>query len=167
MASSTLARIDPTRLPRNLAGVPLPPSEIAKRVRQVHDALGLRYLSASWAITWAWPVNDRRWELVKAGETPVDFAFDIIGYLPIECSVDEAPAYLERCLKSYPLAEIQALSFRIAHYNHDEPIKQAVDTVVNATKDAMGKADEVTTAIFAVTPAKKAKGPKKKMENTL
>lgn len=159
--------IDPTKLMRDRMGVPLPPSDIQARLTAYDKRLGMRYLSASWAITWTWKPDDPRRATVRSGETPLEMAFDIVGWLPITCSLDEAPAFLERNLKSSSIPELQALSFEIAHYNHDVPLKHTMEMVVNETRDAMGKADEVQSAIFAVTPTKRATKPKKKLENTL
>jgi hypothetical protein len=44
-------------------------------------------------------------------------AYDIIGYLPLGCSVDEAPAYLSKMVRAFPRDDIQRLSNAVESYN--------------------------------------------------
>jgi hypothetical protein len=44
-------------------------------------------------------------------------AYDIIGYLPLGCSVDEAPAYLAKMIRAFPREDIQRLSDSVENYN--------------------------------------------------
>jgi hypothetical protein len=44
-------------------------------------------------------------------------AYDIIGYLPLGCSPDGAPSYLERMMRTYPREDVQRLSDAISSYN--------------------------------------------------
>lgn len=137
---------------RDAAGIPVPPQEITERLTRMDPALGLRYLSAEWAVIWRWPADDPRWATVQSGETDPAFAFDIVGWLPITCSVDEAPAWLERTLRQYPKESVRKLCDRIAVWNTVDAPAAMIEDVITATRDEMGKHDEITSAIFSVTP---------------
>lgn len=148
--------IRPELLLRNAAGIPIPPLDITERISRIDPLLGLRYLSAEWAIIWSWPLSDPRWATVQSGETDPAFAWDIVGYLPLTCSVEEAPAYLERTLRTYPREEVSRLCTKVADWNVSGVLAETTTAVIEATRDVMGKADEITSAIYAVTPAKKS-----------
>lgn len=149
--------IRPDLLVRDAAGIPLPPVELVARIHQrIGAEWNLRYLAASWAVCRDWPEDDRRRAWIKDGTSDPAFAWDLIGHLPITCGLDEAPAFLEAMLRMDPREEIQKRATAIADWNQVEVPQQIADTLVNATRDEMGKNDEVTSAIFAVTPAAKA-----------
>lgn len=116
----------------NSAGLPEPSPEIQRRLQQVHHGLSLRYSPAvqgAWLITKEWERDDPRWEMVKRQEmNPLD-AWDSIGYLPMDCSVDEAPAYITRVFRGYPKDAIKKLSERIHHYNAGVGIQQTASAV--------------------------------------
>lgn len=89
----------------NAAGLPEPSPDIQRRLRAVHPGLFLRFiphLPESWAICLEWEKADARWAQVQAQEVPADRAHDIVGYLPMGCTADEAPALLERTLRAFP-----------------------------------------------------------------
>ena len=114
----------------NAAGQPEPPTHVVARLRALHAGLHLRchtYPSAHWAVCMAWEAGDRRWERVQTGETNPDSAYDIIGYLPLDCPVDEAPAYLERMLRQYPKDEIRNMADYVQQYNADAPVDAAIE----------------------------------------
>ena len=80
----------------NDRGLPEPSPEIARRLRQVDPGLFLAMspFSPVWQIRRTWPEGDPRYRLAQAGELDPNNTFDIIGTLPLDCSVEEAPAYL-------------------------------------------------------------------------
>lgn len=104
----------------NGAGNPEPSPEVQRRLKRVHPGLSLRYhpgaTTKHWMITMEWPREDPRWEMVRQQEMPRDASFDVIGYLPIGCSVDEAAPYLERSLRQHPKEEINRLIARSGEY---------------------------------------------------
>jgi hypothetical protein len=123
--------IRPEDLLRDALGRPQPPSELLARLRRFDDRLGLHYTKAAWAITERWRTEDRRWEWVRNGSVPEAMAFDICGYLPINCSLDEAPAYIERELHSYTPDQYLKLRAAVAHWNdvtQDQQVEEAVRT---------------------------------------
>ncbi len=116
--------------------LPVPPTEIVERCKRIHSAIGLRFgggLSGSgWAITWEWPPSDTRWARVQSGDVDPLMAYDIVGYLPFGCSIDQAPGYIERALKQYPRDEVRRCVDRMSHWNHVEVPKQQVETATTA-----------------------------------
>lgn len=123
----------------NAAGTPEPSSEIQRRLRQVHPRLHLRYLDGSpqhWAICMDWDATDPRRRHVQSQDLDPNRAMDIIGYLPMTCPVDQAPAYLERSLRTYPKDEIQRLTDRVQQYNQQAPVALAIEEAMAEVLDA-------------------------------
>lgn len=131
----TARRVDPLTLVRDVEGTPLPPSAVVDELRRRTQCpeLGLRYCNVSWQLIWTWSANDHRRERIRKGEYPETSAYDIVGTLPIDCSVDQAPSYAEKCLRSYPRDDARKLADAIAHYNVSEVARQQVATVLDAT----------------------------------
>jgi hypothetical protein len=89
----------------NAAGLPEPSPEIQRRLRAVHPGLFLRFIShlpQAWAICMQWGEGDVRYAQVQAQTVAPDRTHDIIGYLPMDCSVDNAPGLLEHSLRTFP-----------------------------------------------------------------
>lgn len=104
----------------NSVGRPEPSPEIQRRLRQVHHGLSLKFndgVAGHWMVTMEWDRNDPRWEAVRTGVNDPASAYDIIGYLPMDCSIEEAPAYIERSLRSWPKESVRSLAGRMSHYN--------------------------------------------------
>jgi hypothetical protein len=108
----------------NSAGKPEPSPEIGRRLRAIHSGLHLRFLEQTgehWAVCMHWQSEDRRWEYVQNGTADPANAYDIIGYLPMACSADEAPAYLERSFRTYPRDDVKNMADKIMEYNASAP----------------------------------------------
>lgn len=161
--------IRPELLLRNAGGVPQPSVELIQRIQaRCRLPLTLRYRSAAWGVDRVWAESDPRWERVRTGEISADMAFDNIGELPLTCSLDEAPAYLERMLRNYPVEEYRKMAEAVALWNVEGQQQQIIADVIDATRNEMGKNDEITSAIYAVTPAKpSAKKPKAKRNTAM
>lgn len=124
----------------NQHGTPEPPSDLLARLRRVHPALSLRWSQMPgrpWAMTWEWPETDARWERVRKGDISQTSAFDIIGYLPADCPLDQAGAYVEASLKHYPRDEVRRLCERVSKWNATEVPAQQVQEVLSATLDGI------------------------------
>ena len=122
----------------NSAGQPEPPTAVVRRLRALHAGLHLRYLEHTgehWAVCMDWQPDDRRWEWVQAGKSDPASAYDIIGYLPMLCSADEAPAYLERTFRQYPKEEVQRMADYVQHFNETTPIADAADAALAEVLD--------------------------------
>lgn len=128
----------PSGFIRGADGTPQPPTEIVTRLRRIHPSLSLRYHAMTWQLTWEWPESDYRWEWVQTQNYPRESAFDVIGRLPMGCSVDEAASYVERELRTIDRPEIRKLHDSIHKYNHEDIAKEQVEEVVAATMDSLG-----------------------------
>jgi len=122
----------------NSAGQPEPPTHVVARLRALHAGLHLRYVEAAgenWAICMTWQPEDRRWEYVQQGQADPLSAYDIIGYLPMACSADEAPAYLERTFRQYPKDEIRNMADYVQQYNATQPVAAAAEEALAEVLD--------------------------------
>lgn len=126
-------------------GTPEPSSEIQRRLRQVHPRLELRYVDsvdAHWAICFRWAENDRRWAMIQSNEVDPLRSMDIIGYLPMDCPTEQAPAYLEKSLREYPIDEVKQLVQQVTHYNDLSPAQQAVEAAIAEVLDSSNPANQ-------------------------
>lgn len=117
----------------NTLGRPEPSPEVTRRLLAIDRGLFLRFLphlGTQWAVCWSWPENDRRWAGVRDGSVDPSKAFDIVGYLPMDCRVEEAPAYLERMLRSFPKEEVAALADRVTAFNDQQALRPQVEAAV-------------------------------------
>jgi len=127
----------------NPAGIPEPSPEIQRRLRAVHGGLKLRLIDTgvpTWGVCMEWQSDDRRWEWVQNESYDARMAYDIIGYLPLDCSIEEAPAYLGKMLRAYPVEDIQRLSDSVSNYNTGV-VNTAVDEAIG---DMLDSADPST-----------------------
>lgn len=123
----------------NERGIPEPSLDIQRRLRAIHPRLALRFVivaPSSWAVTLAWDDNDARKEKVRAGTVSLDSAYDIIGYLPMDASVDEAPAYLSRMFREYPVEHVRNIADHVANFNATAPVQAAVEAATSAVLDS-------------------------------
>lgn len=120
----------------NAHGAPEPNSEIVKRLHQIHPDLGLLYNAVTpqhWAVTMQWPKTDRRWELVKTQEISGEATYSILGWLPLDCSLEEAPAYIERFLRTSTSESIRNLTQWVDRFNATAPdaaVEEALTAVL-------------------------------------
>ncbi len=122
----------------NSAGQPEPPTYVVARLRALHAGLHLRYVEAAgenWAVCMNWQPEDRRWESVQQGQTDPLAACDIIGYLPMACSPDEAPGYLERTFRQYPKDEIRRMADAVHRHNETVPVDEATERALAEALD--------------------------------
>ena len=122
----------------NPAGIPEPSSEIQRRLREVHGGLKLRLIDTgvpTWGVCMEWQPDDRRWEWVQNESYDVRMAYDIIGYLPLGCSIDEAPAYLSKMVRAFPREDIQRLSNSVENYNTGV-VRTAVEAAIGDVLDS-------------------------------
>ncbi len=80
----------------NDRGLPEPSPEIQRRLRQVDPGLFLAMspFTRAWQVRRTWSEGDPRYRLAQEGALDPNNTFDIVGSLPLDISVDEAPAYL-------------------------------------------------------------------------
>jgi hypothetical protein len=121
----------------NALGRPEPSPEVSRRLQAIHAGLHLRFIDAAeehWSVCMAWQPEDTRWSTVQSGEISPDRAFDIIGYLPMLCSADEAPSYLERMFRTFPRDDVQRMSDAMSNWNTDA-IHQAYESALSDVLD--------------------------------
>lgn len=138
----------------NSAGKPEPSPEISRRLRYIHPGLHLRYIEALgsiWAVCMEWNENDARFEKVQRGELGAGATFDIIGYLPLHCSQDEAPAYLERVFREYPGNEAINFLDRLDEYNRG-PAQEAAEQALAEVLDMKDPSSTKAAAIVSAPP---------------
>lgn len=141
----------------NAQGRPEPSPEVTRRLLAIDPGLFLRFMDhvgAFWAVCWAWPKSDARWEGVRDGSVDPAKAFDIVGYLPMDCPVESAPAYLERMLRTFPKEEVQRMANGVEAFNSSRGalsglVDQAIGEVLDSsdptglTKKRRGKRVQV------------------------
>ena len=117
----------------NSAGRPEPSPEISRRLRAIHAGLHLRFLDHTgehWAICMDWQGDDRRWEYVQNGSLNPDDSYDIIGYLPLLCTADQAPSYLERTFRMHQKDEVRNMADAVLKWNTEQPVAQAAESAL-------------------------------------
>ena len=120
-------------------GTPEPSSDIQRRLAAVHPRLFLRFVEvfdAHWALCMRWEDNDRRYAEMQQQTIDPDRAFDIIGYLPMDCSADNAPGYIERALRQYPSEEVRRVADFIQEINATAPVAAAIEQAMAEVLDA-------------------------------
>jgi hypothetical protein len=122
----------------NSAGRPEPSPEIARRLRSIDPGLRLQWIAGvagNWAVLHEWPADSPKRRLVQDGTMPADKAFDIVGWLPMDCPLDQAPPLIERMLRTYPNAEVQRLADRAQHWNDTKAGQESVEAAVAEVLD--------------------------------
>lgn len=127
----------------NLEGRPEASSEIVRRLKQIGPTLDLRYVRypdpegnqhARWALIEAWNENDPRRRMIQDGLLPPDSAFDILGYLPIDCNPNDAFGYIVGALRSDPSTRYRRHLEQVDRYN-ENILKEAKEEMVDLAAD--------------------------------
>lgn len=143
--------IRPEFLVRDANGRPQPPAELVAKLKQFDPRIGLFYTNVAWAITEAWREDDPRRERIQQGDIQPEMCFDICGYLPVTCALDEALPYIERELRTHTTESFAALRYAAAHWN-DEVQPAAVEQQVMTAVDAERTESIGVVAVPAVAP---------------
>lgn len=123
----------------NSVGRPEPSPELQRRLAAITPGLQLRLLNgvgSRWSVTLAWGPQDRRWRWVQEEKYDPASAFDIIGYLPLDCGIDQAAPYLERMLRDYPREDVQRMVDGVTKWNAEDAGKVEVEQAVAEVLDA-------------------------------
>lgn len=121
----------------NDRGLPEPSPSVAAQLRKLHDGLSLKFVEgagAAWAVCLTWPRGDERWQYVQKGDVAEAKAYDIIGYLPMDCPLDSAPSYLTRIFRTYPREDVQRIIESIDRWNA-APAQQAMEQAIAEVLD--------------------------------
>ena len=131
-------------------GRPQPPQDIAKRLRGIEPRLGLRFVPGAyevWAITLEWPEHDPRRQGVKENRVDPDSTYDIVGWLPAGCALDEAPAFVSNSLRTFPRADVQSLVSRMERWNEEKAggREETSDVLAELTDNKFGMEERRVT----------------------
>lgn len=152
----------------NAAGVPEPSPEIRRRLQAIHGNLDIRFvegINSHWAVTLGWSNDDRRREWIQSGKTDPAKAFDIIGYLPLDCPVEEAPAYLGKVFREFPRQDVQDLVGRVAKYNEgpaQKAVEEALAEVLDSADPSKASGPKIQVSSAGVPTEKPKRGRPKK-----
>lgn len=128
---------------RGLNGEPLPNSEIVAEIKKrCGPEYGLKFAaglaSTGWDVVREWPENDRRREWVRQGNYDPAAAYDRIGSLPMGCSLQEAPAFLQRMFADYPALDretINGIRSRISQWNTQDAARAQIEEAIVGTME--------------------------------
>ena len=122
----------------NAAGRPEPSPEVARRLRAIDPRLKVQWVAGiggNWAVTCDWSEHDRRWEWVQQGRTARDRAYDVFGYIPFDCPLEQAPALIERMFRQYPRDDARKMADAVLQWNEDKAgqadVEQAIAEVLD------------------------------------
>lgn len=113
-----------------------------------------------WKLTWEWPATDTRWSRVLSQEIPAESAYDVIGYLPMGCTAEDAPAYVETHLKSYPKEEISKLRSEMHRWNSHEVAGGQIGELVSSTMDDVARDQRAPKGQVIILPKGRVKSRK-------
>lgn len=99
-----------------------------------------------WAITEQWKETDVRRQRIQRSELAADMDFDVIGFAPIEMTVDDAQGFLLNAIRKAPKSrdELDALLSRVRHFNAAQkeknvaPVKEFMAEIFDANKATAG-----------------------------
>lgn len=132
---------------RTLQDVPASAKLIKDRLAEIDPRLGVCIVpdrdapqGAWWAVTYWWSENDPRRASIRDGSLPLDHAFDILVFLPHDCSVDEAYGYIVSRFKAWSGSrdDVRKLLDRVHLYNRKAreqtlaPVKELADELLEA-----------------------------------
>lgn len=117
-----------------LHGEPVPPQDVLKRLKQVDDRLGLKFIGEPinyWTVTLRWPEMDPRRAMIQRGEMAPGTDYDVIANFPRDCPVDEAVGMIQNNFKKHPTNnEIQHFLYKLDKLN-----RQAQADAMKSTND--------------------------------
>lgn len=154
-------------------GIPASP-ELEARVKRIDPGLGLRFVNESWAVTFRWPESDSRWQMVREGKQDPAGAFDVVAWLPKGCSVDEAPAWIERSFIDWAKAgrhDIARLLDRLHAHNDAQTERNVAETMDYATElletnapTLLAEQGKTTVRHYVTDPGTKKPGRRTKVD---
>lgn len=68
---------------------------------------------------------------MQTGAVPESSAADIVGWLPVDCPVDEAPAYLERSLSVFSEKQADRVLFDVERWNSSGARSEQMEEVLS------------------------------------
>lgn len=127
------------------SGKPEPSPEIQRRLQAIDPRLSLRFYEdypRHWSVVCGWRADDRRWAQVQSGAMDPSMAQDIIGWLPVDCSVEDAPAYLERTLIQFSNRAAERIAFDVEKWNGQNNLHDQMESAMQELTDSRFGAEE-------------------------
>lgn len=135
----------------NHVGHPEPPSDVRRRLRAVHPGLDIKYIPGSiegyWIVSYDWDRDDPRREMIRRGEVSAQDAWDIMCYLPMDMSVAEAPAFIERTMRRHSREEVRNMGAALLKANDqalDGHVNEAIEEVFSLPNPSVVAPRKVT-----------------------
>lgn len=122
----------------NDRGEPEPSPFVMDRLKAVHKSLGLKHtphVGPQWAITFQWQPEDPRFAMVQSGELNPNRTYDIIGYLPMDCPLDDAPGHIARVFRQSRREEVQRMADAVEAHNASAPVAAQVEQAIAEVLD--------------------------------
>ena len=118
----------------NALGSPEPSPMIQRRLREIHAGLHLRFIQGAWGVCLTWTDNDARREWIRTESYDPSKAWDIIGYLPMDCPPDSAPGYLAKMFREYPRQDVNRMLDAMDALNA-QPAQAAMEAAIAEVLD--------------------------------
>jgi len=151
---------------------PVAPQEILDRLELIDPRLGLRLLTLPggdgkaewWALTLNWEQNDKR----RGDLTDQLFAFDILGYLPLDCSVRDAESYVKNSFLGHKTRpDVNRMLYELDKWNDSivkdamKPVEEYGQEMIEANSKTLFQEQGKTVAkVSQYNPPPKKKGRK-------
>lgn len=94
----------------------------------------LRFVQGMWAVCLTWTDEDARREWIRTESYDPSKAWDIIGYLPMDCPPDAAPGYLAKMFREYPREDVNRMLDAMEQLNA-QPAQAAVEAAIAEVLD--------------------------------
>lgn len=145
----------------NERGIPEAPADVVGRLRAIDPHLGLRCyqwgIQRQWAVIWSWdPETDPRMARVRSGEIDPSTAVDVLGYLPLDATPEDAVGVVGRMLKAMESGGYSYVADVLARVRaHNEQVKNGVwQPTMDRANDAI---ETKASGLFATEKGKIAK----------
>lgn len=119
----------------NALGSPEPSPSIQRRLREIHAGLHLRFVQGTWGVCMTWTDDDARRQWIRTEAYDPSQAYDIIGYLPMDCPPDSAPGYLAKMFREFPREDINQMLDAMDAAN-TQPVQAAVEAAIANVLDS-------------------------------
>jgi len=118
----------------NALGSPEPSPTIERRLREIHSGLHLRFVQGAWGVCLTWTDDDTRRQWIQNESYSPAQAYDIIGYLPMDCPPDSAPGYLSKMFREFPRTDVNRMLDALDAFNA-QPAQAAVEAAIAEVLD--------------------------------
>lgn len=140
-------------MPIYYASTPEPSDEIVTRLKQIDPNLNLKFVEMPttedfrdahrwWALVLDWEQNDPRRAMIARGDLG-NAPYDILGYLPLDCSPAESFGYVQNVLiKQKTRPDVNKFINRLGEFNKTKTA-DVIENLVDKTED-LAKANSRT-----------------------